>query len=89
MTTETANAIIALAALFLVAVTLSGWKPLRRKRSVLVVLKSGETLAGTLLTRRPSFIVLGNAAILAGERRTKIDGTVELDRNNVTWVQVT
>lgn len=61
---------------------------LQKKKEVLVVLKSGETLRGVLLHRWPSQLELGAAALLSGETATPIDGTVRLDRDNVVWVQV-
>lgn len=80
--------VVTLAVVFL-ALALAGFRPLMPKREVLVVLRSGETLAGVLVARRPGYLILGHAALVSGaERKTPIDGTVEVDRDNVTWVQV-
>jgi small nuclear ribonucleoprotein (snRNP)-like protein len=66
-----------------------GWRPLFTKPEVLVVLRSGETLRGVLLSRRPTYLVLGDVAVVDGRAsETSIDGTVQVDRENVTWVQV-
>lgn len=68
----------------------SGARILTTKREVIVVLRSGETLKGVLLHRWPTTLELADATLLSGSQgQTKIDGTVEVDRRNVVWIQVT
>ncbi len=95
--TETATlaalAIIALVAALAPVFYLSfvfGWRPLRRRRQVLVTLRTGETLRGILVARRPTWIELARVEVLHGGdgASSTVDGTVQIDRDNVTWVQV-
>lgn len=80
-------AIVTLAAVLLTAIAF-GWRPYRTRSEVLVALRSGETLRGVLLHRRPTYLILTAAWVIDGTKETPIDGTVEVDRDNVTWVQV-
>jgi hypothetical protein len=88
-----ALAIIALIAALAPVLYLSfvfGWRPLRRRPTVLVTLRTGETLRGILVARRPTWIELARVEVLHGAAGTSstVDGTVQIDRDNVTWVQV-
>lgn len=61
---------------------------------MIVQLRSGEALRGTLTDRHRDRLELQAAELIASEtgnlaEPVSIDGTVELDRDNVTWVQVT
>jgi hypothetical protein len=60
----------------------------RPKPRVLVVLDSGDTFEGVLLRRLSDRLVLGGARLHKGGAETSVDGTVELDRARITWVQV-
>lgn len=78
-----------IAAILILVVFASGWKPLTLKTEVLAVLQSGETLKGTLLARRPTFIVLAHVSVLEGSDKViPVDGHVQIDRSNVVWLQV-
>jgi hypothetical protein len=73
--------------IFGVAVVL-GWRVvLGPKPVVIVVLKSGETIRGVLLSRGPGTVKLGGAELLETGKATPIDGDLYLDRNNVRWMQ--
>lgn len=68
----------------------SGARALSTKEEVIVVLRSGETLKGVLIHRWPTTLELASASLLSGsESQTRIDGTVQVDRRNVVWIQVT
>lgn len=82
-----AAALAVAAGLVLSPLIAAGWRPVRRRRAVLVALRTGETLRGVLVARRPTYIVLAKASAV-GSQVQPIDGTVEVDRDNVTWVQV-
>jgi len=61
---------------------------LRPKPALIVVLRSGETIRGTLIRRRRGQLELGMAELLEpGGKATTIDGNVFLDRANIRWVQ--
>jgi small nuclear ribonucleoprotein (snRNP)-like protein len=67
----------------------AGWRPLRRRRTVLVTLRTGETLRGVLVARHPTFLELARVEVLRGDGASStVDGTLQVDRDNVTWVQV-
>lgn len=68
----------------------SGWRPLRKRRSVIVALRTGETVRGVLVGRRPTYLQLARVEVLqgGGASSSTVDGTLEIDRDNVTWVQV-
>lgn len=60
----------------------------RPKPRVLVVLDTGDTFEGVLLRRLPDRLQLGGARLHRDGAETSVDGTVELDRARITWVQV-
>jgi small nuclear ribonucleoprotein (snRNP)-like protein len=58
-------------------------------RSVIVNLKSDETLQGVLWSTRGAWFTLQKAAILSnGQPPTPIDGEVVIHRDNISFVQV-
>lgn len=79
--------LVTLAAVFLI-LTVAGWRPLLTKRRVIVVLKSGESIRGVLIARRPDTLILDDAEVLSDGVPVPVDGAVRIDRDNVTWVQV-
>lgn len=92
METATLALTVAFAIAFLVVtvaaiVELVGPRRLRARPTVLVVLKSGDTIRGALLSRRRSTVELGGAEVLGREANTPIDGTVFVDRANIAWIQ--
>jgi hypothetical protein len=68
----------------------AGWRPLRKRPAVIVALRTGETVRGVLVGRRPTYLQLARVEVLhgGGGASSTIDGTLEIDRDNVTWVQV-
>lgn len=57
-------------------------------RRIIAQLGDGTTISATLVRARRRELELGEAAMVAGERRTPIDGTVVIERASVAWVQV-
>lgn len=59
------------------------------RRSVLVQLRSGAAMQGTLWSRHGRVLVLKGAQLFEpGAEPKDMDGTVVLDRDTVDWVQV-
>ncbi|GAA4911310.1 hypothetical protein [Streptomonospora salina] len=59
-----------------------------RGRRIIAQLADGSTIAGVLVRARRRELELGEAAMVTGERRTPIDGTVVIERAAAAWVQV-
>lgn len=58
-------------------------------RRVVVNLKSGESISGTLYAKRGPILILKGAAMLsASGPMVPIDGDVVVERANVAWTQV-
>lgn len=58
-------------------------------RRVVVNLKSGESISGTLFARRGPILILKGAAMLAASSPpVPIDGDVVVERANLAWLQV-
>lgn len=87
--TLTLAALLALTALGILARGI-GWRPARRRRQVIVPLRSGETLRGVLIARRLDHLELADVEVLTATSKEAVraDGLVWVDRANVTWVQV-
>lgn len=68
---------------------ISFWRPPFALRSVIVNLKSGETLSGVAWQTRGRWLTLRRAALLtAGQPPAAIDGEVVIDRSNISFLQV-
>lgn len=89
LATYTAATVAVLVALWLFPRALARFETFRPHRRVLVVLKSGETVAGVLLKRRRDLLVIGGATVTeaAGMKPVPADGSLFIDRANVRWVQ--
>jgi small nuclear ribonucleoprotein (snRNP)-like protein len=59
-----------------------------RKRRVVVVLKSDNSIKGVLWGLGPRWVVLKDAAQLQGRQETPVDGEVVIERRNVDYFQV-
>lgn len=57
---------------------------------MIVALRTGETVRGVLVARHRTFLSLDRVEVLHGGSgaSSTLDGTLEVDRDNVTWVQV-
>lgn len=58
------------------------------RHRVLVTLDTGDTFEGLLVRRLPDRLILEAARLHRDGAETSVDGTVELDRSRITWVQV-
>lgn len=68
------------------AVVVLADRPWRSRPSVIVVLRSGESMSGVLLHRWRRHLELANVRLLTPDP-TPVDGRVYIDRANVAWVQ--
>lgn len=59
-----------------------------RARRVFVAMETGDTFEGVLVRRLPDRLILDAAKLHRDGSETSLDGTVELDRQRITWVQV-
>lgn len=67
----------------------SFWRPPFLLRSVIVNLKSGESLSGLLWQSRGRWLILRKASLLVpNSPPTPIDGEVVIERANVAFLQV-
>lgn len=91
--TPATSILLAIIATLLVIITAAALiildvRPRRSRPLVLVVLKSGDTIRGTLLHRRPTYLALAGAELLEGNAAPRpIDGTTFVDRSNIDFVQ--
>lgn len=59
------------------------------RRTVLVQLRSGAAMQGTLWSRHGRTVVLKGATLLEpGADKVAMDGAVVLDRDTVDWIQI-